>query len=74
MSVQVFPNNAVFHLSMSSRTQFKQNYLRDIAYVTRMFILSTFSDSLSFCIWTWNVTETLFFLIAKFYLFMIYKT
>ena len=42
-----------------------------------MLILCEFSDSLSFCIWTWkwchDVTETLFFLIANFYLVMLYK-
>ena len=44
---------------MSSRTQFKQNYLRDIAFVIM--------------VWCHDVTETLFFLIANFYLLMLYK-
>ena len=37
-----------------------------------------FQDSLSFCIWTWkwchDVTETLFFLIANFYLLMKFRS
>ena len=42
--------------------------------------ISEFSDSLSFCIWTWkccyDVTETLFLLIANFYkiMLLLYKT
>ena len=70
-------------LSMSSGTQFmiKQNYLRDIAYLTKQCVNleRKFWRFLSYCIWIWkcchDVTETSFFPIANLlFLNMIYET